>query len=157
MSTQKESKFEPSPHISVPTAASEAQLPRGHVSTGDTRQGVERDGGAGSPGLVLGPSVTRLTLRVQVGSSPRSRSTARGLRPRSAEAIAALGLSRQEESEAGHLGRALRGTLWGALGCGPFKRRLAQPLGLLSGHLAGSSVHLKPNTDALWSCEILGH
>lgn len=89
-------------------------------STGDTHQGVERDGGARSPGLVLGPSVTRLMLWVQVGSSPRSRATARGLRPQSAEATAALGLSQQEEHEAGHFGRALRGALWGALGCGPF-------------------------------------
>lgn len=92
-----------------------------------------------------------VNAQVQVGSSPRSRATAKSLRSRSAGAIAALGLSQQEESEAGHLGRALRGTLWGALGCRPFKRRLARPLGLLAGHLAWSSVHLKPNTNALWS------
>ena len=50
----------------------------------------------------------------------------------------------QEETGAGHLGRVLRGTLWGALGRRPFKRRLAQLLDLLAGHLRGNSVNLKP-------------
>lgn len=39
----------------------------------------------------------------------------------SADATAVLGPGpQQEETGAGHLGRALLGTLWGTLGCGHF-------------------------------------
>ena len=107
---------------------------------------------------VLGLLVTRVMLRAQLGGSPKAVETAGSLMSQSAEATEALGPGpQQEETGAGHLGRALRGTLWGALGRGHFKRRLARPLGLLAGHLGGNSVNLKPNPDALWICETSGH
>lgn len=70
---------------------------------------------------VLGLLVTWVMLRAQLGSSLKAVETAGSLMSQSADATAALGPGpQQEETGAGHLGRALLGTLWGTLGCGHF-------------------------------------
>lgn len=100
--------------------------------------------------------VMQVVLGAQVGSSSRAVATAGAPRSQSAEAAAALGPGLQlEDTGAGHLRRAFKGTLWEALGCGHFKRRLTRLLGLLAGHPGGNSVNLKPRF--LWICEIVGH
>ena len=64
--------------------------------------------------------------------------TAGALLSQCAEATAALRLRpQQEETGAGHLGRAPRGTFWGTLGRGSFERKLARLRDLLAGHLGG--------------------
>lgn len=84
--------------------------------------------------------VTQVVLGAQVGSSSRAVTIAGTPMSQSAEAAAALGPGLQlEDAGAGHLQRAFSGTLWEALGCGQFKRRLARLLGLQAGHLGGSS------------------
>lgn len=56
MSTQKESKFEPSPHVPVPRAASEAQLPRGHVPQVTPNKGGRVGEGERRRGAKPGPA-----------------------------------------------------------------------------------------------------
>lgn len=92
--------------------------------------------------------VTHVVLGAQVGSSSRAGATAGAPMSQSAEATAALGPGLQlEDTGAGHLWRAFSRTVWEVLGCGHFKRRLARLLGLLAGHLGGSS---RPKTQILY-------